>query len=67
MSNSRCAFSCSVCVFVLALPTMSSAPAGGWKNLRDKGGNKSPFSIYNMDDVSNEMPRAHTCFNKIDL
>jgi hypothetical protein len=72
------------------------APAGGWQNLRDKGGNKSPFSICecthaqslssvasgcqwgclahmclsmtdNLDDVDNQMPRAHTCFNKMDL
>ena len=45
------------------------APAGGWGNLRDKGGNKCAFTIYNLDDDDkrNQMPRAHTCFNKIDL
>jgi len=36
------------------------APAGGWQNLRDKGGSKAPFTIYNLDEVRNEMPRAHT-------
>ena len=36
------------------------APAGGWQNLRGKGGSKAPFTIYNLDEVRNQMPRAHT-------
>ena len=43
------------------------APAGGYRNLLDKGGNKCPFTIYSKGDGRNRPPEAHTCFNKLDL
>merc|ERR1719198_2767067 len=45
----------------------SRAPAGGWAHLRNKTGKKQPFQIQKIDETPDQMPRAHTCFNRIDL
>jgi hypothetical protein len=37
------------------------------QNLRNKTGNKQPFTIYKIDEARDGMPRAHTCFNRIDF
>ena len=77
---------------VIEYVTAPTVRPRGWQNLRDKGGNKSPFSICERTHVSpsirsttaadsghpltcpsrqtcrgEQIPRAHTCFNKMDL
>jgi hypothetical protein len=53
-------------VFEFATGT-DRAPAGGYRNLLDKAGNKCPFTIYSKEGGRNQPPEAHTCFNKLDL
>lgn len=42
-------------------------PAGGFKNLQGSAGAQRPFELYGIDGGDTALPRAHTCFNKIDL
>ena len=43
------------------------APPGGYQNLKNKSGIKQPFTVEKLDAVADHMPRAHTCFNKVDF
>eukprot|EP01052_Picozoa_sp_SAG31_P030335 SAG31_NODE_3103_length_4672_cov_2.447409_1_plen_846_part_00 len=43
------------------------SPPCGWQNVRNKKGEKQPFCIVKLDEAPDRAPRAHTCFNKIDL
>ena len=48
-------------------------PLGGFSELQSESGQKSPFTIQSVDYVGkiggpmSNLPRAHTCFNRLDL
>jgi len=57
---------------ILQFITASSVvPVEGFKGLQGSRGDASPFTIesvaYNGDGNSLQLPKAHTCFNKLDL
>ena len=57
---------------VLQFITASSVvPVEGFKGLQGSRGDPQPFTIentvYNGDGTSLQLPKAHTCFNKLDL
>ena len=45
----------------------ASLPVEGFAGLQSKAGARHPFHITHADPVACPLPRAHTCFNKIDL
>lgn len=43
-------------------------PVGGFQALEGNRGNKSPFTIeFDYYSTTNPYPRAHTCFNRLQL
>lgn len=45
----------------------ASLPANGFAGLQSKAGASHPFHVTSIDMATSSWPRAHTCFNKIDL
>jgi len=45
----------------------SGVPARGFSVLQGNDGNIKKFALYGMEDSAGMYPRAHTCFNRIDL
>merc|ERR1719238_566162 len=45
----------------------SGVPSRGFSVLQGNDGNIKKFAIYGMENVGFAYPRAHTCFNRIDL
>jgi len=59
---------CKVLQFITA---SSVVPVEGFAGLQGSRGDKCPFTIsdnaYTQPNENNQLPRAHTCFNKLDL
>jgi len=47
----------------------SRLPLGGFRNLESNRGEKSKFCIYRIElkKGQSNLPRAHTCFNRLEL
>jgi hypothetical protein len=45
----------------------ASLPVEGFQGLQSKAGSSHPFHVTSVDPELQPLPRAHTCFNKIDL
>eukprot|EP00914_Ancora_sagittata_P020247 GHVO01040162.1.p1 GENE.GHVO01040162.1~~GHVO01040162.1.p1 ORF type:complete len:395 (-),score=65.16 GHVO01040162.1:265-1449(-) len=57
---------CKLLQFATGTPRV---PAGGFKNLQSSRGRRCPFTVQSVESSDSRftIPKAHTCFNRIDL